>query len=147
MQKLMAQTRAAPLVLIVPPYLLPVSHFVSILSRVSALSQLTSTPFLQDHESIISKLFRDVQEGGYLVFGFIARADEMKEKIVLNVKVEENYEYTKNSLDVDIEVLILDYTKSTNTNIKKGALKSLVEANKELQNNLKSTIKVKQVKT
>jgi len=72
--------------------------------------------------------------------------DEMKEKIVLNVKVEENYEYTKNSLDVDIEVLILDYTKSTNTNIKKGALKSLVEANKELQNNLKSTIKVKQVK-
>jgi hypothetical protein len=62
--------------------------------------------------------------------------DEIESKVVLNVKSIDSYEFSKGSVDLDLTDVIYNYMKMSGVNIGGGALRSLVNYNKELQKGL-----------
>ncbi|RMD46068.1 hypothetical protein D6829_00490 [Candidatus Pacearchaeota archaeon] len=71
--------------------------------------------------------------------------DEIKSKIVLGISVKDDYEFSKNSLDMSLEDILSRYLELTGTSIKRSALRSLVESNKELQSKLRTKVKSRKV--
>jgi len=76
---------------------------------------------------------------------YMQELEKIKNVIPLNVDVEENYEYIKNSVDKEFREIIEEYFSSTNTQFGKTSLKKLEEINKEIQNEISVSVNVKRV--
>jgi hypothetical protein len=72
--------------------------------------------------------------------------ENIKNSIPLNVEVLDDYEYVKNSIDSDLEEVVSDYLKSTNTVASKGVIKTLAKMNLELQQEISVSVKVKEIR-
>jgi 3'-phosphoadenosine 5'-phosphosulfate sulfotransferase len=65
-----------------------------------------------------------------------AELDDIEEKIVLDVRSVDSYEFSKGSVDLDIEDVIGNYFSASGIDMKKSSLKSLVNYNEGLQKDL-----------
>ena len=66
--------------------------------------------------------------------------DEIRDSIVVKIEVTDSYEYSKNSIDVDVFEIISRYFVATNHNIKSSALKGISRYNEGLQSKLGSRV-------
>jgi hypothetical protein len=70
---------------------------------------------------------------------------DIKNKMPQSIVIKDNYEYIKNSVDSDLEAIVQDYFSSTNTKIGKSSVQKLAKINKELQNEVSISAKIKNV--
>lgn len=70
----------------------------------------------------------------------------IKNQIPQKVTIEDDYEYIKNSVDADFEVIIKGYLDSTNTQLSSSSIKKLIKINKEIQNEISVSAIVRNVK-
>ncbi len=67
---------------------------------------------------------------------YLNELESIRTKIPLNVKVNKDYEYVKNSISGDFKQIIEEYFSSTNTILKGASLRKSVEINKKMQNDI-----------
>lgn len=71
--------------------------------------------------------------------------EEIKDNLPKKILVSKDYDYVKNSVDIDWEDLIKDYFESTNTDISGSSIRKLAKENKELQNYISTSASIKNV--
>lgn len=76
---------------------------------------------------------------------YIEELNTMKKKIPKSVTIKESYEYVKNTIDEDLNTIIEKYFESTNTNIGKSSIQQLTKVNKELQNEISVSSKIRNI--
>ncbi len=76
---------------------------------------------------------------------YLEELEEIKNKIPKRIEIIGSEEYIKNSVDVDFEDIIEEYFQSTNTQISRASVKKLANVNRDLQNELSVSVKVKNV--
>jgi hypothetical protein len=96
--------------------------------------------FEENYKYVSTEALREQKTNDYL-----AELEDIKNKIPKSFTIKENYEYIKNSVDANFESLIQDYFDSTNTNIGKSSIQKLARINKELQNEISVSAKIKDV--
>jgi hypothetical protein len=75
----------------------------------------------------------------------LAELEDIKNRMPQSIVVKDNYEYVKNSIDSNLEAIVQDYFSSTNTKIGKSSVQKLAKINKELQNEVSISAKIKNV--
>ncbi len=96
--------------------------------------------FKENYKYVSSETLREQKIEGYL-----AELEEIKNKIPKSVIIKGSNEYIKNSVETDFEKLIEEYFQATNTQISKASINKLAKINRELQNELSVSVKVKEV--
>ena len=96
--------------------------------------------FRENYKYVSSEELRNKKTEEYLT-----ELNEIKNKIPKEISIKENYEYVKNSVETDFEDVIKSYFDSTNTQISKSSLKKLATINRELQNDISISTKVRKV--
>jgi hypothetical protein len=76
---------------------------------------------------------------------YLAEIENIKNEIPKSIAIKESSEYTKNSVDKDFESIVQEYFDSTNTQIGKSSIQKLARINKELQNEISVSTKVKSI--
>ncbi len=76
---------------------------------------------------------------------YIQELEKIKNSIPVDISVEEDYEYIKNSMDKEFKEIIEEYFSSTNTQLSKASLRKLEEINKEIQNEISVSTNIKRV--
>ena len=76
---------------------------------------------------------------------YLAELEDIKNKMPQNITIKDNYEYIKNSVDSDLTSIIDEYFASTNTKISKSSVQKLAKINRELQNEVSVSAKIRSV--
>ena len=96
--------------------------------------------FKENYKYVSSPTLRETKTREYL-----EELESIKNKIPKSIVIQESHEYIKNSIDADFEEIIEEYFQSTNTQISKSSIKKLANINKDLQNELSVSVRVKNV--
>lgn len=96
--------------------------------------------FKENYKYVSSQELREKKTEEYL-----EELELIKNRIPLSISINEKYEYVKNSIETDFEEIIQSYFDSTNTQISKSSLKKLVDVNRELQNQISVSTKVRDI--
>jgi len=94
--------------------------------------------FVENYKYVSTEELREQKNEEYLI-----ELENIKNSIPLNVRVIEDYEYVKNSIEIELDEVINDYLKSTNTVASKGLINSLSKFNLELQQQISVSANVK----
>jgi hypothetical protein len=94
----------------------------------------------ENYKYVSSEALREQKTNEYL-----EELENIKNKIPQSITIKESNEYIKNSIDVNLEEVIKEYFDSTNTKLSKSSIQKLAKINKELQNELSVSVKVKNV--
>ncbi len=76
---------------------------------------------------------------------YLEELEKIKNSIPISIDVQENYEYIKNSVEKEFQEIVEEYFYSSNTQLSKSSMRKLQEINKEIQNELSVSVKVKKV--
>jgi hypothetical protein len=96
--------------------------------------------FKENYKYVSSEELKKEKEKEYL-----NELTKIKNKIPKEVKILNDYEYVKNSIEVDLEGVIGDYLKTTNTLVGNSFIKKLAKLNLEIQQNIVVSSKIKEV--
>ena len=103
--------------------------------RLTALDISLSGNFSTSTEDVRSKKIAEA----------LAELEDIKNRMPQNITIKDNYEYIKNSIDSDLATIVEEYFSSTNTNIGKSSVQKLAKINRELQNEVSVSAKIKNV--
>jgi hypothetical protein len=76
---------------------------------------------------------------------YLAELENIKNKVPKDIFIKESYEFIKNRIDINLEEVIQDYFDSTNTNIGRASIQKLAKVNKELQNGVSVSAKIRNI--
>ena len=76
---------------------------------------------------------------------YLEEFESIQNKIPQGITVKDNYEYIKNSVEVDFNEIIQDYFYATNTDLGRVSTQKLARFNEELQNELSVSAKIRNV--
>lgn len=77
---------------------------------------------------------------------YLEEFENIKNKIPKEIEIIDSFEYVKNSVEVNLEEIVQDYMKSTNTQISNSFARKLAQENLKLQQKVSVEANVKQVK-
>jgi len=96
--------------------------------------------FVENYKYVSSEELRKQKSEEYLT-----ELENIRNSIPLEIEVLDSYEYVKNSIEVDLEEVVSDYLKSTDTVASKGLIRDLAKANLELQQKIAVSADIKQI--